>query len=199
MIRRQALTVFAIFVSLTVAGCEKEEPVRFVEADRAEQRIVFYAPSFGDSDPRVMVRTTRQSEEEYVEWRGGGATAQFWHGSTYPGVYWRRTQEHQTEKGLRKWSAMKSASFELKRAGTVPSKLGGVSYWRFRPEGLRECFAINHFWTPSMGDQGGYRDWINGYFCKPYGVALTDTDIADMLLRLDVLKGGENPAGSRRD
>lgn len=184
---------------LLAAGCAKEEPVEFEEARTAEQRIVFYAPSLVDSEPRLWVRTTRQTKEEYVVWRAGGVSAEFWYGSTFPGVHWQRTQENQPEMVLRRWKRMESTSFELKRAGTVPSRLGGVTYWRFRHEGRRECFAINNFWTPGLGDQGGYRDWINGYFCYPEGVALSDTDIAEMLSRLDVIKGDDDPAGSRRD
>lgn len=187
-----------VFLLLATA-CAKEEPVQFETASTETARVMFYAPNFVDKDPRVRVRTTRGSRDEYVTWWSGGASAAFWYGSAFPGKYWRRLVENQPEKMLRNWKEMKTASLELKEGGTVSSPLGGIIYWRFHHEERRNCFTINHFWGPAAGDQGGYRDWINGYFCKPEGVILSDEDIDEMLSRLDVRTGDENPAGTRRD
>jgi len=199
MIGQHAGPALAGCIAILAAGCAKEEPVKFTKTDKAEQRVVFFAPILADAEPSIMVRTNRHSREEYVTWRAGGASAAFWYGSTFPESYWRRSLEHEHEMVLRRWKSMENASFELKRAGTVASPIGGIDYWRFRHEGRRECVAVNHFWTPSIGDQGGYRDWINGYFCEPEDVILTDTEIKEMISHLDVIKGGANPAGSRRD
>jgi hypothetical protein len=187
-----------VFLLLATA-CAKEEPVKYEAASTETARIMFYAPNFVDKDPRVRVRTTRGSREEYVTWWSGGASAAFWYGTAFPGKYWRRIQESQPENMLRRWTEMETASFELKKGGSVSSPLGGIIYWRFRHEGRRDCFMINHFWGAAAGDQGGYRDWINGYFCKPEGVTLSDEDMDEMLSQLDVRKGDGNPAGTWSD
>lgn len=199
MVRGHSGKVFLIFGVLSVVGCTEDKTVQFVEADRAEQRIVFYTPRFGNVEPSVSIRTTRHSREEYVTWYAGGVRAGFWYGSTFPDRYWRRSQEHEIETVLRQWRPMRDASFELNRAGRVISRLGGVTYWRFRYEGRLECFAINHFWNVGFGDEGGFRDWINGFLCYPEGVPLGDDEIAAMLSRLDVRANDNNPAGTRRD
>ena len=185
---------------MLTAGCAKDEPIEFKEAEETEQRLVFSAPQLVNSEHNFLSRTTLYSREELVTYSvEDGALAMLWYGQILGQGRWRKDQEHQVEEAVRKWPGLEDASFELKSGGTVRSGIGGARYWRFRPNDVRDCFAINHFWTPTFYDQGGFRDWVNGIYCHLYEQSLTDSEIAEILSRLDVRIGDENPAGTRRD
>lgn len=183
----------SLAVLLTLAACAGD-PAAVYEPVPAETRtIIFQAPLFDGVQPDVRVRVTGDTREEFARWDAQGARAGFWHGVTFTGKQWLRTPDGQTARALRYWRDLQEPGFALREGGMVATPLGRVTYWRFRLEGgWFDCFAVNHFWTPSGGDEAGgeedgFRDWLNGYYCTTDGDQLTDAEIVQMLseLRID--------------
>lgn len=184
------------YLILLAGGCAGEPAAVYEPVPPQTRTIIFLAPLLEGIQPDVRVRVTADTREEFARWDVQGARAGFWHGVTFTGKHWLRTKEGQTARALRYWRDLREPNFALRDGGTVATPLGDIRYWRFRLEGgWLDCFAVNHFWTPSATGESqggdvedeGYRDWLNGYYCTTDGDQLTEREIDSMLsgLRID--------------
>lgn len=186
-----------LFFVLVVAACPQPEPTKYEKVDPRARHIMFSAPRLVDREPVVFVSSGLRSRRETASWNARGASASFWYGSTLG--LWRRNQEQMTEETLRGWNALKHEKLEIADGGVVPSRIGAIKYWRFTKGGRQQCFGISHFWTPSVNDSGGYRDWLHGYYCHPAHIPLPDSEIVEMVSRLQVrTKTGDPGSGWRQ-
>lgn len=185
---------WSLVVLLVVAGCAGEPAAVYEPVPSETRTIIFRAPQFDGIQPDVRVRVTGDTREEFARWDAQGARAGFWHGVTFTGKQWLPTPDGQTARALRYWRDLREPGFALREGGMVATPMGDVRYWRFRLQGgWFDCFAVNHFWTPSGAGEGadggenGFRDWLNGFYCTTDGDQLTDSEIVQMLsdLRID--------------
>lgn len=179
---------------LVVGGCTGEPAAVYAPVAPQSRTIIFQAPLLEGIQPDVRVRVTGDTREEFARWEAAWARAGFWHGVTFTGKHWLPTPDGQTARALRYWRDLREPNFALRDGGSVATSLGDMRYWRFRLEGgWFDCFAVNHFWTPSAEVEGaagaadGYRDWLNGYYCSTDGDQLTESEIEAMLsgMRID--------------
>lgn len=184
----------ALLVVFFLAACAETEKAEYEKVDPRARHVMFSSPLLVDTKPAVFAMNDARSQREFTIWRGSGASANFWYGSTM-GLWWR-DQEHMTEEMLRRWKELKDEDLDISDHGVAPSRLGAIDYWRFTMGRDRQCFGINHFWSPSVNDGGGYREWLNGYYCHPPNEPLTDREVEEMVSRLTVRR--EIGAGGTR-
>ena len=112
------------------------------------------------------------------------------------GYVWLRKVEELPVKSLKTWNKWKNTDIRLGSYNKIRTSLAELQYRRFKHL-QRDCvfFGRSFGWT-SLDDTQRPTKTLNGYFCEQPNVSLDETDIADLLQGLTLVRTAQ-PIASR--